>query len=55
MKNNLQRFFRMVTILNKLLPVLIEVLNDLGDDGKLNNSTPKPVTKKYFAKTKQAK
>lgn len=55
MKNNLMRFFRMVKILNKLLPVLIEVLNDLGDDGKLNDSTPKPNTKKFFTKTKQTK
>lgn len=53
MKNSLQKFFNLVKVLNKLLPVLIEVLGDLSDDGKLNDSVPKPNTKRFFAKNKK--
>lgn len=48
MKNSLLKLFQIVKLLNKLLPVLIEVLGDLADDGQVNDSIPKPNTKKFF-------
>jgi len=48
MKSNLMKLFQIVKLLNKLLPVLIEVLGDLSDDGQVNDSIPKPKTKAFF-------
>mgnify|MGYP006239962929 CR=1 FL=1 len=48
MKNSLNKLFQIVKLLNKLLPVLIEVIGDLADDGQVNDSIPKPKTKAFF-------
>lgn len=50
MKNNLLKLYSIIKVLNKLIPIIIEVLQDLSDDGKVNNSTPKPKTNKFFNK-----
>ena len=52
MKNNLLKFYQIIKVLNKLIPIIIEVLQDLADDGKVNNSVPKPATKKFFPNKK---
>lgn len=47
MLHTLGRLLKAVQALAKLLPVVIEVLKDLGDDGRLNNSTgTNPVAKR---------
>ena len=50
MKNNLLKFYQIIKVLNKLIPIINEVFQDLSDDGKVNNSVPKPNTKKFFNK-----
>lgn len=42
MKETLQRIKRIVDALSKLIPTLIEIIQDLADDGKLNKSTRNP-------------
>lgn len=41
MKNLLQNLLKVITALVKIIPVLLEVLEDFADDGKLNKSTTK--------------
>ena len=38
MKDLLNRILKIVSILLKVIPVLIDVLEDYADDGKRNNS-----------------
>lgn len=52
MKKSLTKLFQIVKLLNKLLPVLIEVIGDLADDGQVNDSVPKPKTKAFFRNNK---
>lgn len=41
MKDALGKLLKVVTFLWRILPVLIEALNDLADDGVLNGSSRK--------------
>lgn len=41
MIDQLRKVYRLLQALAKLLPAIIEVLEDLADDGKLNKSTGK--------------
>ncbi len=41
MKNTLIKLKKIVEVLYKLLPVLIELLEDFADDGKINKSNSK--------------
>jgi hypothetical protein len=41
MKDLLRKIHKIVQALTKLIPTLIEVIEDLADDGKLNNSNTK--------------
>lgn len=45
-KNVLQKLMKLINALSKIIPTLIEVLEDLADDGKLNKSNTKPNVKK---------
>ncbi len=54
MKTQLLRLQKIIKVLSKLIPVLIEVISDLSDDGKLNNSVEKPKTANFFSRTKKS-
>lgn len=41
MLDALRRVYKLLQALVKLIPTIIEVLEDLADDGKLNKSTGK--------------
>lgn len=41
----LRRFAKILTALTKLIPVIIDVLQDFADDGKRNNSNIKQGSK----------
>jgi hypothetical protein len=45
MKSLLSKLLKVISALTKIIPVLIEVLEDFADDGKLNKSTKKQTTK----------
>lgn len=42
MRDTLLKLKKVVNVLYKLLPILIELLGDFADDGKINKSNVKP-------------
>jgi len=38
MKELLEKILKVITVLLKIIPVIIDVLSDFADDGKRNNS-----------------
>ena len=45
MIQSVKRLLKLLQAVVKILPVVLEVLNDLADDGKRNNSNAKPASK----------
>jgi hypothetical protein len=41
----LKRFMKLLNAVAKLVPVIIEVLSDLADDGEINHSTARSTSK----------
>lgn len=38
MKDSLSRLLKLINAIQKIIPVLISIIEDWSDDGKLNNS-----------------